>query len=162
MDDNKYLTDYDWKSTQNSYKSHNKDKAISGSALRLTDENNQEVVYERGIGAHSTSTIIYDLSDKDYAYFTSYVGVDRANVMLEDKISSQEEINEMIKALNTAIENLEESIDLSEIINIEDKYLKASIKKELNLSSYTITVGDMQKITSLNVKGAESLNGFKS
>ena len=158
MDDNKYLTDYDWKSTQNSYKSHNKDKAISGSALRLTDENNQEVVYERGIGAHSTSTIIYDLSDKDYAYFTSYVGV----VMLEDKISSQEEINEMIKALNTAIENLEESIDLSEIINIEDKYLKASIKKELNLSSYTITVGDMQKITSLNVKGAESLNGFKS
>ena len=162
MDDNKYLTDYDWKSTQNSYKSHNKDKAISGSALRLTDENNQEVVYERGIGAHSTSTIIYDLSDKDYAYFTSYVGVDRANVMLEDKISSQEEINEMIKALNTAIENLEESIDLSEIINIEDKYLKASIKKELNLSSDTITVGDMQKITSLNVQGAVSLNGFKS
>lgn len=82
--------------------------------------------------------------------------------MLEDKISSQEEINEMIKALNTAIENLEESIDLSEIVNIEDKYLKASIKKELNLSSDTITVGDMQKITSLNVQGAESLNGFKS
>lgn len=64
MDDNKYLNDYDWKSTQNSYKSHNKDKAISESTLRLTDENNQEVVYERGIGAHSTSTIIYDLSDK--------------------------------------------------------------------------------------------------
>ena len=271
MDDNKYLTDYDWKSTQNSYKSPNKDKAISGNSLKLTDENNQEVVYERGLGAHSTSTIIYDLSDKDYAYFTSYVGVDRvmfgsigsvsfevyvdgekkfdsgvmnsrdpqkyievdindakelklvvtnggngegsdhaswgdsklhfanneeaiyeelellvsksseynkelyteeslkvfeealnkANVILEDKISSQEEVNEMIKNLNIAIENLEEKIDLSKIVNIEDKYLKASIKKALNLSSDIITIGDMQNIISLNVQGAESLNGLQ-
>ncbi len=87
MDDNKYLTDYDWKSTQNSYKSPNKDKAISGNSLKLTDENNQEVVYERGLGAHSTSTIIYDLSDKDYAYFTSYVGVDRVMFLLKIVIS---------------------------------------------------------------------------
>ena len=77
MEDFKYLTDYNWKSTQNSYKAPNKDKSMSGKALRLTNENGQEVTYERGIGAHSTSTIIYDLSDKDYAYFTSYVGVDR-------------------------------------------------------------------------------------
>ncbi len=77
MEDFKYLTDYNWKSTQNSYKAPNKDKAISGNALRLTNEEGQELTYERGIGAHSTSNIIYDLSDKDYAYFTSYVGVDR-------------------------------------------------------------------------------------
>ena len=77
MDDYKYLTEYNWKSTQNSYTAPIKDKSVSGRALRLTNENGQEVTYERGIGAHSTSTIIYDLSDKDYAYFTSYVGVDR-------------------------------------------------------------------------------------
>lgn len=77
MNDYTYLTEYDWKSTSNSYTAPRKDISISGRALRLTDENGQEVSYERGIGAHSTSTIVYDLSDKNYDYFTSYVGVDR-------------------------------------------------------------------------------------
>ena len=78
MEDYKYLTDIDWKSTNNSYSAPNKDKAISGNKLRLTNENGEVAVYERGIGAHSTSTIVYDLTDKNYDYFTSYVGVDRA------------------------------------------------------------------------------------
>ena len=77
MNDYDYLTEYDWNSTNNSYASPKKDLSISGRALRLTGEDGKEISYERGIGAHSTSTIIYDLSDKDYAYFTSYVGVDR-------------------------------------------------------------------------------------
>ena len=77
MNDYTYLTKYDWKSTNNSYTAPRKDIAISGNALRLTNESNQEVVYEKGIGAHSTSTIVYDLSDKDSAYFSAYVGVDR-------------------------------------------------------------------------------------
>ncbi|AWV36362.1 NPCBM/NEW2 domain-containing protein [Paenibacillus odorifer] len=77
MTDFTYLTDYDWNSTQNSYTAPLKDKSISANTLRLTDENNQVVSYERGIGAHSNSTIVYDLSDKNADYFTSYVGVDR-------------------------------------------------------------------------------------
>lgn len=77
MEDYKYLTDVDWTSTQNSYAAPQKDISISNHALRLTDENNREVIYDRGIGAHSNSTIVYDLSDKNYDYFTSYVGVDR-------------------------------------------------------------------------------------
>lgn len=77
MEDYKYLTDINWKSTNNSYSAPNKDKAISGNKLRLTNENGEVVVYERGIGAHSTSTIIYDLTNENYDYFTSYVGVDR-------------------------------------------------------------------------------------
>ncbi|OMD25858.1 hypothetical protein BJP48_04635 [Paenibacillus odorifer] len=77
MTDFTYLTDYDWNSTQNSYTAPLKDKSISVNTLRLTDENNQVVSYERGIGAHSNSTIVYDLSDKNVDYFTSYVGVDR-------------------------------------------------------------------------------------
>ncbi|WP_315792591.1 NPCBM/NEW2 domain-containing protein [Paenibacillus sp. BIC5C1] len=77
MEDYKYLTDYDWTSTKNSYTAPHKDISISNHALRLTDENNREVIYDRGIGAHSNSTIVYDLNDKDYNYFTSYVGVDR-------------------------------------------------------------------------------------
>ena len=77
MNDFDYLTDFDWKSQTNTYKAPNKDLAISSKPLRLTDENGNEVTYKRGIGAHSTSTITYDLSDKHYGYFTSYVGVDR-------------------------------------------------------------------------------------
>lgn len=77
MDDYAYLTDYDWKSTQNSYTGPKKDISTSNHALRLTDENNREVSYARGIGAHANSTIVYDLSDKNYDYFTSFVGVDR-------------------------------------------------------------------------------------
>lgn len=77
MTDFTYMTDYDWNSTQNSYTAPLKDKSISANTLRLTDENNQVVSYERGIGAHSNSTIVYDLSDKNVDYFTSYVGVDR-------------------------------------------------------------------------------------
>lgn len=271
MDDYKYLTEYDWKSANCGLGSVNKDKAVSGNMLRLTDKDNNEVVYEKGIGTHATSTIIYDLSDKDYSYFTSYIGVDRAmygtvgsvefkvyvdgnlkyesglmnsrdpqkyievdingakelklvatdggngngsdhatwantklhfaneevvdykaledivlrvneydkhlftpesfevleialnkaNIMIEDKISSQDEVNLMIEELNSAIENLEENIDLNEIVNIKDKYLKLSIKKELNLSSDTITVGDMQNLIRLNVQGAESLEGLQ-
>ncbi|URN95719.1 MAG: NPCBM/NEW2 domain-containing protein [Candidatus Pristimantibacillus lignocellulolyticus] len=77
MEDFKYVSDYDWKSTQNSYTAPKKDIAISGKVLRLTDENNAEVTYAKGIGAHSNSTIVYDLTDKDVNYFTSFVGVDR-------------------------------------------------------------------------------------
>lgn len=77
MEDYQYLTNYDWQSTQNSYTAPVKDISISGKTLRLTDENNQEVSYARGIGAHSNSTIVYDLTDKNADYFTSFVGVDR-------------------------------------------------------------------------------------
>ncbi|AWE07805.1 hypothetical protein DCE79_10595 [Lysinibacillus sp. 2017] len=77
MGDYNYLSDFDWSSTQNSYAAPIKDKAISNNRLKLTNDNGSEVVYEKGIGAHSNSTIVYDLTDKDAAYFTSFVGVDR-------------------------------------------------------------------------------------
>lgn len=53
MSDYKYLTDYDWKSTQNGYSAPIKDKATSGNALRLTGSDGKEVRYERGIGSVS-------------------------------------------------------------------------------------------------------------
>lgn len=77
MADVRYLTDLDWTFTQISYTAPRKDVSISGNALRLTDGNNREVRYDRGIGAHANSTIVYGLSGLHAAYFTSYVGVDR-------------------------------------------------------------------------------------
>lgn len=72
-----YLTDYDWKSANQSYGGTKKDQSASSNTLRLTDASGNEVSYERGIGAHANATINYDLSDKDYAIFSAYVGVDR-------------------------------------------------------------------------------------
>ena len=78
MEDFKYLSDYDWKSAQTSWSSVKKDKAVSDNKLRLTDENGKEVVYEKGIGTHANSTIVYNLEGKNADFFSSYVGVDRA------------------------------------------------------------------------------------
>lgn len=273
MNDYSYLTDYEWKSTQNSYAAPKKDISSSNNTLRLTNEDGNEVSFERGVGAHSNSTIIYDLSDKDYGYFTSYVGVDRqmygtvgsvtfevyvdgekkfdsglmtsreamqylevdingakelklvvtdggngigsdhgtwgdaklhfakdvqgnyeeleslvneakdydqdiyseesfkvlqealkkAEEMLADKISTQDEISSMVDELNLAISNLEERVDLNEVITIKDKSLKDSIKRELKLSSDNITIGDMYKLTKLSVSNEwiSSLEGLQ-
>ncbi|WP_188006760.1 DUF5011 domain-containing protein [Sporosarcina sp. ANT_H38] len=77
MEDYNYLSDFDWKSTQNSYAAPLKNQSISWKTLRLNDELGNEVSYEKGIGAHSNTTIVYDLTDKKADYFTSFVGVDR-------------------------------------------------------------------------------------
>ncbi|MGE7925708.1 NPCBM/NEW2 domain-containing protein [Viridibacillus arvi] len=77
MEDYHYLSNFDWKSTQNSYTAPRKDISISNNTLRLIGEGGSVKAYEKGIGAHSNSTIVYDLTDKDADYFTSFVGVDR-------------------------------------------------------------------------------------
>ncbi|MGG0666644.1 NPCBM/NEW2 domain-containing protein [Viridibacillus arvi] len=77
MEDYHYLSNFDWKSTQNSYTAPRKDISISNNTLRLTGEDGSVKAYEKGIGAHSNSTIVYELTDKDADYFTSFVGVDR-------------------------------------------------------------------------------------
>ena len=273
MNDYKYLTDYDWTSTKNSYATPKKDISNGNNTLRLTDENGKAVSFERGIGAHSNSTITYDLTDKDYSYFSSYVGVDRemfgtvgsvtfevyvdgekkfdsklmkskdpmkylevdingakelklvvtdggngigsdhatwgdaklhfvneiqsdyeeletvvetaktyekdkyteksfevleealkkAEAILRDKVSSQDEIDSTILELNGAISNLEENVDINQVITIKDEALKNSIKETLNLSSDDITVGDMHKLTELSSsnKWISSLEGLE-
>lgn len=78
MDDYKYASDVKWQSTSNSYRAPQLDLATGGTnPLRLTTVDGDMVTYEKGIGAHSTSTITYDLTTLDAAYFTSFVGVDR-------------------------------------------------------------------------------------
>lgn len=78
MEDFTYLSDYNWKSQSNNYRQAQKDVAISGRKLTLTGENNEAVEYDKGLGMHSTSTVIYDLTDKNVDMFSTYIGVDRA------------------------------------------------------------------------------------
>lgn len=71
-----YLSDKNWTSAKAGWGTIHKDKSIANNNIRLKGDEGI-VTYEKGLGTHSTSTIIYDLTDKDYAFFTSYVGVDQ-------------------------------------------------------------------------------------
>ncbi|MFU0789581.1 MAG: DUF4073 domain-containing protein [Virgibacillus proomii] len=71
-----YVSDTDWVSAKSGWGSTKKDLTISGTPLRLWD-GEKEVTYEKGIGTHAYSETIYDLTGKDYGYFTSYVGGSR-------------------------------------------------------------------------------------
>lgn len=78
MDDFTYVSDYDWTSASAGWGSVKKDKSPSGNAIRLTDAEGKEAVFEKGLGAHANSKVVYDLTGIDAKYFSAYVGVDRA------------------------------------------------------------------------------------
>ena len=40
------------------------------------DNSNEKTYFLKGMSAHATSTLVYDISDYDYDYFSTYVGVD--------------------------------------------------------------------------------------
>lgn len=73
----KHVSSFDWQSEKHTYRAPIKNKATSSNTLRLKNDNGEIIWYEKGVGAHSTSEITYDLSDKNASYFTSFVGVDQ-------------------------------------------------------------------------------------
>ena len=54
-----------------------KDLSVEDNRITLLGENGQEVEYDKGLGTHANSEIVYDLSGKNYGMFETYVGVDR-------------------------------------------------------------------------------------
>ncbi|MDH2335951.1 NPCBM/NEW2 domain-containing protein [Clostridium perfringens] len=81
-----YISDKNWKSANSGWGSVQKDKSVENNTITLLGEDGQEVEYKKGIGTHATSTIVYDLSEGNYKFFESYVGVDRE--MRNSKVSS--------------------------------------------------------------------------
>lgn len=71
-----YASDVAWKSASVGWGSIQKDKALNGKDIKLRTEDGT-TTYEKGIGVHAHSEVVYDLTDKDYYYFTSFVGVDQ-------------------------------------------------------------------------------------
>lgn len=78
MEDFTYVSDTNWSSASCGWGSIKRDLSPSGNIIRLTDDNGQEVKFEKGLGTHAKSTIVYDLSTVDAEFFSAYVGVDRA------------------------------------------------------------------------------------
>ncbi|MGL5379470.1 glycoside hydrolase family 2 TIM barrel-domain containing protein [Clostridium sp.] len=71
-----YISDLDWKSATVGWSTIKKDKSIDGNPLRLRIGDDIETI-KKGIGTHADSTIIYDVTGKDYKYFQTYLGYDR-------------------------------------------------------------------------------------
>ena len=74
-----YMSDLDWTSATTGYDSYqpSKDSHNNSGKLTLLDENNEEVQYDKGIGTHATSDIIYNLNGA-FDLFEGFVGVDRS------------------------------------------------------------------------------------
>lgn len=73
-----WLSDLNWES-QSSGDGKNptrKDKSCGNHTLTLWN-GSQEVAYEKGIGSHAPSTIVYDIEGKGFTKFISDIGVDR-------------------------------------------------------------------------------------
>ncbi|GAA0069928.1 hypothetical protein UT300003_14510 [Clostridium sardiniense] len=85
-----YLSDLNWTSATNGWGTIGKDVSIDGNKLTLKSEDASNTTYDKGLGVHAVSTIIYDLSDyKYYDSFEAYVGADQemvANASVDFKV----------------------------------------------------------------------------
>ncbi len=73
-----YLSDLEWESAQDGWKTVQKDHDVNGNQIRLTDENGNAVPFEKGLGTHAESTIVYNVSGTDYPAISGFVGVDHS------------------------------------------------------------------------------------
>ncbi|KXA12697.1 glycosyl hydrolase family 95 catalytic domain-containing protein [Clostridium perfringens] len=73
-----YLSELEWKSASTGYGEIQKDASCDGNTITLKGENGERVSYDKGIGTHANSEIVYSLEGLDYYdYFETFVGVDQ-------------------------------------------------------------------------------------
>lgn len=70
-----YVSDQSWKSARVGWGSIQKDKSLNKNPIKLAADSGVKT-YEKGLGVHAYSEVVYDLTGKEYYYFESYVGVD--------------------------------------------------------------------------------------
>lgn len=73
-----YLSELEWESASTGYGEIQKDASCDGNTITLKGENGEKVSYDKGIGTHAHSEIVYSLEGLDYYdYFETFVGVDQ-------------------------------------------------------------------------------------
>ncbi len=78
-----YLSDIPYSKAQTAWGSIMLDKTTDNAQLTMLLNGSTSVI-KKGIWAHATSTLEYDISNyKDYAYFTTYYGVNTTQVVKE-------------------------------------------------------------------------------
>lgn len=78
IDPNKsvYISDLEWESAVTAWGEIRKDRSVDGNILSLGCETGVKK-YEKGIGTHANSEIIYDIAGKGYNVFEAYIGIDK-------------------------------------------------------------------------------------
>ena len=119
-----YISDLTAKSATTGWGTIRPDKSINNGKIGLTREG-EIVTYSKGVGVHANSEVVYDLTDKNYDYFESYIGIDQ--VMKDNKSSSV-----IFKVLVDGQEKYNSGLMRS---SDNQKYVKVNIKdaKELKL-----------------------------
>mgnify|MGYP003895184993 CR=1 FL=1 len=72
-----YLSDLDWVSGTIGWGTIQRDRSNDGNPIRLRGEDGTIITYQKGIGTHANSEIVYNIAGKGYTSFESYVGVDQ-------------------------------------------------------------------------------------
>jgi beta-galactosidase len=76
VDTGTYISDIDWVSATVGWSTIKKDKSIDGNTLTLAKTSGTDT-FDKGIGTHANSTIVYNIDGKGFKKFESYVGVDQ-------------------------------------------------------------------------------------
>src|SRR5699024_10724789 len=76
VEDELYLSDLDWESATTGWGTIHRDKSVEGNTLTLASDG-EPVTYDKGIGTHARSEIVYDIADKGYDTFQADVGLDQ-------------------------------------------------------------------------------------
>ncbi|WP_415319257.1 NPCBM/NEW2 domain-containing protein [Clostridium perfringens] len=125
-----YMSDLIPKQASNGWGTVRKDKSISGGVIGLTRDGDF-VDYNKGLGLHSNAEYVYDLEGKDYDYFESYVGVDKAmssrpaSVIFKVLVDGEEKFNSGVMRGTTP-----------------QKYVKVELKNAKELKLIVSDAGD--------------------
>lgn len=104
-----WLSDLDWDSdSRTGYGSIQKDAEVDGTPLRLCGEDDQPVLYPKGIGAHANCAVNWTLPADTYKSLDGYVGVDYskhdsnyANIIFTVSADGTEQFNSGVMYGNT-------------------------------------------------------------
>ncbi|MDK0617181.1 NPCBM/NEW2 domain-containing protein [Clostridium perfringens] len=126
-----YMSDLTPKQASNGWGTVRKDKSISGGVIGLTRDGDF-VDYNKGLGLHSNAEYVYDLEGKDYDYFESYVGVDKA-------MSSRPSSSVIFKVLVDGEEKFNSGVMRG---TTPQKYVKVDLKNAKELKLIVSDAGD--------------------
>ncbi|MDK0772645.1 NPCBM/NEW2 domain-containing protein [Clostridium perfringens] len=126
-----YMSDLTPKKSSNGWGTVRKDKSISGGVIGLTRDGDF-VDYDKGLGLHSNAEYVYDLEGKDYDYFESYVGVDKA-------MSPRPSSSVIFKVLVDGEEKFNSGVMRS---TTPQKYVKVDVKNAKELKLIVNDAGD--------------------
>ena len=71
-----YLSDLEWQSATCGWGDVHKNQSNDWNTIRLSGADGEAVSYEKGLGVHASSEIVYDIEGQGYSVFSAMVGVD--------------------------------------------------------------------------------------